>query len=433
MLLFDYTQAPGRFSLPSKRHTSSATQLLQRPGSAPSRRPARNLSKSASGLLTPSEPLVKLAKPTQPLSKIVYHTVPKERAPSPPLGLSPTEGRSFDGSTHAPGPAALAAVAAIAPQMLNSDVEPVLDRTQEEHAADGFARMLRTAASTREDCSRMLRCVHDDFEKNFPHHNDMRGAASSMLVKSANIVGRLRSACRDVEYAAAACLTLSHVGQAEREKIISDLQMDMHRRDVDVANAANRMANALAQERRDAMHEKENVDAEAGVGAAALVVELKEAEEIIQELIDGGARSGRLFEEQRKRLVQRLQGIACRRLVNFELASGWSQWAHGYAERKRMMKQAAIRFAQGALVAAVRKWATKHKPKSRLRRELTPYTDRIRELEEMLRKEREAHSETRHVYEARLHDSEMGGTRKQEIKRKKRVRAFDTDCDEADW
>ena len=59
----------------------------------------------------------------------------------------------------------------------------------------------------------------------------------------------------------------------------SDLQMDMHRRDVDVANAANRMANALAQERRDAMHEKENVDAEAGVGAAALAVELKESED----------------------------------------------------------------------------------------------------------------------------------------------------------
>jgi hypothetical protein len=62
----------------------------------------------------------------------------------------------------------------------------------------------------------------------------MRAAASSLVVKAANVASRLQTACRDVEYAAAACLTIQHVGTTEREAIIQALHDDMSRRDADV-------------------------------------------------------------------------------------------------------------------------------------------------------------------------------------------------------
>ena len=79
------------------------------------------------------------------------------------------------------------------------------------------------------------------------------------------------------------------------------------------------------------------------------------------------------------------------------------------------------RFKNAAIHSAFRTWAAKHKPKNHLRKELAPYAERIQTLEEELRKEREAHSYTKTVLEAKLKDASESGRRKAENEKLLRV------------
>ena len=82
-----------------------------------------------------------------------------------------------------------------------------------------------------------------------PAANPMRTPASSLVVKSANAAARLQAACRHMEYAAAACLTVSHLGSTQREAIIAAMQDTMVERDADLDAASSRIGLRLEQVR----------------------------------------------------------------------------------------------------------------------------------------------------------------------------------------
>lgn len=103
---------------------------------------------------------------------------------------------------------------------------------------------------------------------------------------------------------------------------------------------------------------------------------------------------------------------ACKRLLRFELACGFSQWYRAWHQRRHVMQLALNRFRHSSLYAAVRAWAGRHPPMTRLRRALMPYTARVAELERALRREREDHETTRTLLEARIHDLEEVTTRR---------------------
>ena len=92
-----------------------------------------------------------------------------------------------------------------------------------------------------------------------------------------------------------------------------------------------------------------------------------------------------------------------------------------WARKRQIMSLAASRFANAALYAGWRGWLSKHPPRTRIRKELAPYAERVQTLEEELRTERAAHEVTKSVLQARLHDAEMNGKRRAEGERALRV------------
>ena len=66
-----------------------------------------------------------------------------------------------------------------------------LDSSGEVASVQEVARLVRQAALAREDCRRAMDAIAVDFERDFKPTNDMRGPASSMLVKSVKVSQQL--------------------------------------------------------------------------------------------------------------------------------------------------------------------------------------------------------------------------------------------------
>ena len=86
----------------------------------------------------------------------------------------------------------------------------------------------------------------------------------------------------------------------EREAIIDMLQDDVAQRDADVELAATKLGRALALERERRADEQEEAEAAKDAVSSTLAAELRAAEDMINELIESGAVSLRMHEEQRE-------------------------------------------------------------------------------------------------------------------------------------
>ncbi len=286
---------------------------------------------------------------------------------------------------------------------------------------NALADALRDAATCRTECAQALDSLAADFEREFRPGVPSRSAASAIVVKSSTIASRLSTACNSLEAAAATCLQISRIGAVERESMIDALQDDAIQFDVklDEAKAAMRR---VEESKSD---DRQLYDRQAHATASVMAIELQRAEEKIDSLRAEVAACRRLMsstlDEERAKVVAHLQQQAMKRMLQFELARGWTSWMVEFKHGKMLKRRALLRFRHGALHKALTTWVGVHPPMSRIRRAIEPYRQQIAELERELRKERLKHGETRTELEARLCGSEEEMKRRRAAEKQQRV------------
>jgi len=288
---------------------------------------------------------------------------------------------------------------------------------EEEQHTQGLGMALRDSALVRTEAAHTVATISREFEHDFKPGNPSRAAATSLVVKSSKLVARLSDTCSNLEFQAAAALNISKIGTAERESIIDALKEGMAGSDMGVEWVYQQMLRALEEERD--RHEGVLVQAQTELGI--LQAEVAVSEDAMKRLRQYAESQGVKFEDERRATVAHLYRMAAKRIVQRDLALAWSKWHDTFKANILLKKTAGTRLRNSALSKSVRTWKMCYPPRARLYREMQPYRDRIDDLEGKLRKERQAHMDTRSMLEARAEGSEQSSQRAREAEKQKRV------------
>jgi len=285
----------------------------------------------------------------------------------------------------------------------------------------GLASALHDAAQCRAECANALDSLSADFEREFQPGRADRHAASSLVVKSSSIATRLSSACNALEHAASATLHLSRRGAVERESMIDSLYEDVEDFDrrMDEARAA------MARVEQSKASDRQLADVQLAACAVSMGGELRHCEEKIDELraevVACHKLMGQTLDDQRAKVVIHLQQQAVKRLLQMDLARGWTSWMVEYKHGAMLRRRAVARFRNGGLHRGFSSWAQNYPPMSKIRRAIEPYKLEIEAMRKELRKEQLSHLETQTKLEAQLNDSEEGRKRQRAAERQQRV------------